>query len=202
MDPKVVTDHLLGEAGIADLDAINDHLTSIRDELTTLKEQGISLLTVACSTVNDAFIDRKATEVDGIVIADPATIAADIARDGPNWSRDSEAVSQGRRIAAHQRLKAVCLSAGVSENGLNLLQRVLREAAAHMLQLDGTRRSAAGAPKHVFIGHGQAHHETRFVDMELKTAPQDRDYQAVHSTVSRVIIPRGRRVVETGVRRF
>ena len=99
---------------------------------------------------------RKLREVDGIVIADPPTIAADLARDGPNWSRDSEALSQGRRIAAHQRLKAVCLSAGVSENGLNLLQRVLREAASHMLPLDGTKRRAAGAPKHVFIGHGHS----------------------------------------------
>jgi len=74
MDPRVVTDHLLEEASIADLDAIKDHLTSIRDELTTLKEQGISLLTVASNKVDDAFIDRKLREVDGIVIADPTRI--------------------------------------------------------------------------------------------------------------------------------
>jgi hypothetical protein len=165
MDPRAVSDLLLAEAGIGDLPAIKDRLTAIRDELTTLKEQGISLLTVASNTINDAFMDRKLREVDGIVIAAPATIAADLARDGPNWSRDSGAISQGRRIAAHQRLKAVCLSAGVSENGLNLLQRVLREAASHMVQLNGTKRSAAGTPKHVFIGHGHSPVWREFKDL-------------------------------------
>ena len=97
MDPRVVSDHLLEEAGIGDLDAIKDRLNTIREELTTLKEQGISLLTVASNAVNDPFIERKLREVDEIVIADPATIAADLARDGPNWSRESEVISQGRR---------------------------------------------------------------------------------------------------------
>ena len=124
VDPRVVADHLLAAAGISDLGALKEHLTSICEELTTLREQGVSLLTVASGAVKDTFIDRKLKEVDGIIIADPTTIAADLARDGPDWSRDSEAISQGRRVAAHQRLKAVCLSASVSENGLNLLQRL------------------------------------------------------------------------------
>jgi predicted nucleotide-binding protein len=32
----------------------------------------------------------------------------------------------------------------------------LREAASHMVRLDGTKRSAAGTPNHVFIGHGRS----------------------------------------------
>lgn len=157
VDPTDLADHLLGLAGIDDLGAIKEQLRSIREEFTTLTEQGISLLTVASKTVKDSYIDRKLKEVEGIVIADPTTIASDLARDGPNWSRDSEAISQGRRVAAHQRLKAVCLSGDVSENGLNLLQRVLREAASHMVQLDGTKRGKASAtPGQVFIGHGHS----------------------------------------------
>jgi predicted nucleotide-binding protein len=166
VDPRVVADHLLAAAGISDLGALKEHLTSIREELTTLSEEGVSLLTVASGAVKDTFIDRKLKEVDGIIIADPTTIAADLARDGPDWSRDSEAISQGRRVAAHQRLKAVCLSASVSENGLNLLRRALREAASHMVQLDGTKPStkAAAASKLVFIGHGHSHVWREFKD--------------------------------------
>lgn len=157
VDPRELADHLIARARICDLDALKNQLALIREELTTLKEQGVSLLTLASAPVKDTFIDRKLREVEGIIIADPNTIAADLARGGPKWSRDSEAISQGLRTAAHQRLKAVCLSADVSENGLSLLQRVSREAASHMVQLDGTKRSDASAtPKQVFIGHGRS----------------------------------------------
>jgi predicted nucleotide-binding protein len=157
VDPGSFQDYLLKRAGIDDVSSTKESLVAVREELTTLKEQGISLLTIASAAVKDAYIDRKLKEVEGIVIADPDTIALDLARGGPSWSRDSEAISQGRRIATHQRLKAVCLSAKVSEDGLNLLQRVVREAAFHMVQLTGTNRTRPEAtPGQVFIGHGHS----------------------------------------------
>lgn len=158
VDPRVMSDHLLATAGISDLGDLKKDLTALREELTTLKEQGVSLLTVASGTGKDTFIDRKLAEAEKIIIADPGTIATDLPKGGPNWSRDARAMSQGLRVAAHQRLKGVCLSAGVTENGLSLLQRILREAASHMVQLNAIKRSSKLTPgtEHVFIGHGHS----------------------------------------------
>src|ERR1700677_1996906 len=89
VDPRILKNQLLAMAGIDDLEPIKERLSKIREELTTLKEQGISLLTVAAGTVRDGYVDRKLQEVNGIVIAAPEQIAPDLARDGPDWSRDS-----------------------------------------------------------------------------------------------------------------
>jgi len=156
MDQEAVSDTILARAGIDTLDEIKDRLHSIRDDLSTLKEQGISLLTVAPANAPDPFLERKRKEVEEIVIADPGTIEVSLAKGGRNWSRDSTAVSQCRRIAAHQRLKAVCLSATVSEIGLNLFERAIRESASHMMHLSGTERRTEPTRQNVFIGHGHS----------------------------------------------
>jgi hypothetical protein len=110
MDQEAVSGIILARAGIDTLDEIQNSLDSIRDDLITPKEQGISLLTVVQANAPDPFLKRKCKEVEEIVIADPGTIEVSLAEQGPNWSRDSTAASQGRWIAAHQRLKALCLS--------------------------------------------------------------------------------------------
>jgi predicted nucleotide-binding protein len=156
MQEDRVRDVILGRAGINDIEAVTDRLSSTRDDLTTLKEQGISLLTVVTARNKDPFLERKYKTVEEIVIASPDDILASI-RVGSQMTRDSTAVSQGAQVAPHQRLEAICLSAEVIENGLNLLQRTLREAASHMVDLNGPARSPQGtARQKVFIGHGHS----------------------------------------------
>jgi predicted nucleotide-binding protein len=145
---------ILARAGIDDIDTLSRRLTSCRDELATLKEQGISLLSVVISSNKDPFLERKFKEVEGIVIASPGDILASI-RVGSRMTRDSTALPQGTHAAPHQRLEAIHLSAEVSENGLNLLQRTLREAASHMVELTSPARPGKDTAR-VFIGHGHS----------------------------------------------
>jgi hypothetical protein len=59
MQEDRVRDVILGRAGINDIEAVTDRLSSTRDDLTTLKEQGISLLTVVTARNKGPFLSAS-----------------------------------------------------------------------------------------------------------------------------------------------
>ena len=63
------------------------------------------------------------------------------------------AVTQGLRVAPHQSLIGLQLSATVAENGLETIEKASREAASHLQHLEKTKRRSQIVGTNVFIGH-------------------------------------------------
>jgi predicted nucleotide-binding protein len=173
MEHQAVIDEILARADNPDIEVIEKVLAQLRDRFSSLKERAISLLTAIRRNTHDAFLDRKLEQVEPLKITDSRTIALTLIR-RQEWSRDSLAVTQGSRVAPHQSLIAIPLSATVIENGLNTLEKVSRESPLHLERIDQGQRKLTATGKSVFIGHGQSP-----VWRELKEFLEDRLHLSV-----------------------
>ena len=126
MDYQTVIDTILLRAGSPEIVAIEEALAPLRETFSDLKERAISLLTAGLAGSQDLYLGRKLKQIEDLIIADRDAIAQTLIPDG-GWSRDSLAVTKGNRIAPHQSLIALCLSATVLENGLSTLMKAARE---------------------------------------------------------------------------
>jgi predicted nucleotide-binding protein len=151
-DHQSVIDRILAYAGGADIEAIEATLKKLREEFSDLKERAISLFTAVQS--KDTFLDRKLKQIEPLQIADARTIAFSFLPKREYWSRDSLAMSQGCRIAPHQSLIAIPLSATAVEDGLAILEKATRESALHLERIAQRKREMTATGKTVFIGHG------------------------------------------------
>jgi hypothetical protein len=139
MHHQAVFDELVRLAGNPDIETLTAELASFRDTFARLKERAISLLSAGDTKARDSFLDRKLTQIEVLEVADPLSIESKLIERGAGWSRDSTAVTQGHRIAPHQSLIAVDLSATGAVNGLDTLEKATREAASHLLRVQGGR---------------------------------------------------------------
>jgi hypothetical protein len=155
MDYQAVVDELLLRAGSPEIDAIEKGLAPLRETLSDLKERAISLLTSAYASTKDPYLGRKLKQIEDLVIADRNAIEETLIPDG-GWSRDSLAVTKGNRIAPHQCLIALCLSATVLESGVSNLMKAARESALHLERLEKEQRKMPSTGKTVFLGHGRS----------------------------------------------
>jgi len=146
---------LVARAGSPDIEDIESILKRLGDEFWQMQERALSLLTVLKRTHQDTFLDRKFEQIEGLKWANRPTIARTLIG-GPSWSRDSLAVSQGHRVAPHQSLLAVSLSATVLDNGLDNIEKSVRETAVHLERIEQGRRKMKATGKTVFIGHGKS----------------------------------------------
>ena len=169
MEHDQVINAIILRAGSPDINSINSTLASVRKKFSSLKEQAVSLLSAAQIENNDPFIERKLKQIDKLAVATPGTIANSLGSSGQNWSRDSTAVTQGPRVAPHQYLIGLHLSATVAENGLETIEKASREAASHLQRLEKTQRRSQIVGTNVFIGHGRS-----FVWRDLKDFIKDR----------------------------
>jgi hypothetical protein len=119
-DNETVSDEIARRAGDVDIGAIETSLAQGRRDFFDLRERAISLLTVLQGGPPDAFLARKLKHVDLLRAPERGEIAKGLV-EGPSWSRDSLAVSQGRRVAPHQSLIAIPLAAAVLISGLEIL---------------------------------------------------------------------------------
>lgn len=143
MDYETVQSDIIRRAGNPDIDALKASLAAAGKNLSDLKEEAISALTRSAAKEKDLFLQRKLDQIESLEVADPGTIERTLGNRGQTWSRDSTAVTQGFRLAPHQALVALTLSATVTENGLETLEKTSREAARHI------SRSTAGSPQPV-----------------------------------------------------
>jgi predicted nucleotide-binding protein len=156
MDFQVVLDALRVRAGRVDLKLINEELQPIRGRFLSLKERAISLLTAAIAKTADAFIDRKLKQIEVLSAPDASHIARDLLPHGQYWTRDSQAMSQGLKLAPHQTLAAIGLSATALKNALDTLANATREAASHIQRPTRREANTAAIRTNVFIGHGRS----------------------------------------------
>jgi len=155
MNHQDVIDDIIARAGNVDLQEIEDVLSELGETFSKLKERAISLLTVAQRDGKDSFLDRKLDHIEKLFRTSSATIAKTLVIKS-SMSRDSLAVTQGHRIAPHQSLIAVTLSAKALENALATLEASVREAALHLERIIQRKRKMTATGKKIFIGHGNA----------------------------------------------
>jgi hypothetical protein len=139
MDHQAVFDELVRLAGNPDIETLTAKLASLRDTFSRLKERAISLLSVGHTKARGSFLDRKFTQIVSLEVTDPQSIENTLIETGAGWSRDSTAVTQGHRVAPHQSLIAIDLSATSALNGLDTLEKATREAASHLQRAEGGR---------------------------------------------------------------
>jgi hypothetical protein len=153
-DNNIVSDEIVKRAGDIDIGVIEASLTRYRREFFDLRERAVSLLTALQGDPPDAFLARKLKEDDSLRAPQRGEIAKGLVG-GPNWSRDSLAVSQQHRVAPHQSLIAIPLAAAALANCLESLEKAARESALHVERIDQRRRKMTATGKTVFIGHGR-----------------------------------------------
>ncbi|HTT84532.1 MAG TPA: TIR domain-containing protein [Rhizomicrobium sp.] len=155
MDHHEIVGELLRQANIAELDAIEDSLSRSRDNLSTLREQALSMLSAAVAKRNDEFLSRQLKRAENISITSPNEIAGALLPQKV-WSRDSTAMSQGVALAPHQQLGAIVLSNQHTVKELENLERAVRLSAAHLNRMEPMERSGRDRATNVVIGHGSS----------------------------------------------
>ena len=167
-DPQHVTTAILRRAGGPDVGALESRVGVYKDTFFRLKEEAISLLTVALAASSDKFIARKLEQVERLGAPDPTEI---FTRDLPRemFSRDRLALSQGFQAAPHQCIAAFPRAAAILEDGLDQLDKATREAASHLRRVTRRHAKAELVGTNVFVGHGRSS-----VWRELKDFIEDR----------------------------
>jgi hypothetical protein len=169
MDYQAVLDEIFSRAGHPDRDSIAIKLAALRATFEELQETAKSVLSIVLAEKKDSFLERKLKDIENLVAPDPTAIEPTLRSRGAGWSRDSLAVSQGGRLAPHQSVIAFHLSGSVLTRGIDRLEKLAREAASHLLRLDGRSKKASLVGTNVFVGHGRSQ-----VWRELKDFIEDR----------------------------
>lgn len=155
MDHQDVIDQLLARAKITDISAIKRVMTELREGLSDQKEQAVSILNAAQSRQADTFLARQLEQIEKLKIAAPGTIAPTLVR-SHQWSRDSEAITQGVAVAPHQELVAVYLSEMLTKKGLEALEKTVRLSATHMQRLAKINAKDKSMGNNIVIGHSHS----------------------------------------------
>jgi hypothetical protein len=132
MDYQSVINEIVRRAGKPDIESISEELESIREAFISLKERAISLLSGSQGQNQDPFLTRKYRQIESLEITAPQDIGRSLIGKGAGWSRDSTAVTQGYRLAPHQSLLAISLSAENMVKALDTLEKASLEAISHL----------------------------------------------------------------------
>jgi predicted nucleotide-binding protein len=142
--------------GIDPVSLKDQHLTPLRRAFGAHRENLISILSAILAANHDAFLEKRLHEIEELDALLPDVIAHRMLP-GRYFTRDSEALSMGLRVAPHQSILALSYSAEMLEAGLRRLDHLARLAAAHIQRLnpEGSRGVQTGG-KITFIGHGHS----------------------------------------------
>jgi len=155
MDGKEVEAAILRTAGIDDLKKLDDAISQLRREFFTLQATATSILSALVADKDkDAYLRNRLERAEKLIAPEADTIATSLANQGPGWSRDSLAATQGLKIAPHQRLVAHALAAAVLENGIEALGDVAKETVSHIRRIEPRKRQMSSSGSTIFIGHG------------------------------------------------
>jgi predicted nucleotide-binding protein len=156
MDREDVITEISTRAG-CDPKKLDIELAPIRDDFVTQKENVISILTAVLAAGSDSFLQRKREEIEQLNPRDPHTIAMGFLPRGQVMTRDTLALGQGSRVAPHQTLSALPISATELEAAIDGLAKATQLAAVHLARLE-ERLPQVNAKQSttVFIGHGRS----------------------------------------------
>jgi len=121
-----------------------------------LKERALSILMLAIAETSDPYLKRKLEQIEKLMLATQHTIEMSALPRGQLITCDSLAMTQGLRVAPHQSLVALGLSATVLGNGLKAIESATHEAASHLQRLGSRQRKASAIGTNAFIGHGRS----------------------------------------------
>jgi predicted nucleotide-binding protein len=154
-DEQFVLEEIQRRAGNPDLGALEHELVRIRERFFSLQDRAKSVLTALKH--KDSFLEEKLARVSQLIAPVPSFITQDLVPKGQIWSRDSLAVTQGLRPAPHQTAVGLPLSAITLKNGIDALEKAVRESAAHMERVGlVTPKKIATVGNEIFIGHGRS----------------------------------------------
>jgi predicted nucleotide-binding protein len=163
MAQQDVAGALLSRARIANRAAMESTLTTFRDALSNLREQAVSILSIAIARHPDDFLARQLKCIEEIKIAAPGRIANAMLPQGQLLSRDTRAVAEGLALAPHQILKAITISARLVTDGSPTLERAVRLSANHVQRVERLGATRGNAGRNVVIGHG---HSSQWRDLK------------------------------------
>ena len=109
---------ILDQAGSPDLDRFSQLLRDGQAVMSRLKEASLSALLRLPRKQRDEFIKRKIQQIETLKFATPEAIEKTLISRGAGMCRDSRAYTQGLKLAPHQSVLALTLSATVIENEL------------------------------------------------------------------------------------
>jgi hypothetical protein len=155
-DPSTVKDYMLREAGSPDLGPVRSAFQSLANDLPVLKRDIISILSSQVENRSDDFLKEAMGEIRKVEVISTGDVAKAIMPSGQFMSRDSLAVTQGRRLAPHQEIWAEMGAYSASLTAARELMTLARQAGAHIARQTVSTRSDAAASKTVFIGHGRS----------------------------------------------
>jgi hypothetical protein len=147
MDSEAVVDEIISRAGSADPRKLDIELAPIRDDFVNLKENVISVCTAFLATMSDSFIQRKLQEIEQLQPRDPHSIAMGFLPKGQVMTRDTLALTQRLRVAPHQSVAALPLSAAELEAAIDRLVKATQLSVVHLARLD--ERQPHMSPKKV-----------------------------------------------------
>jgi predicted nucleotide-binding protein len=155
MDREAVIDEIISRAGGADPRKLDIELAPIRHDFVNLKENAVSVLTAFLATMSDSFLQRKLQEIEQLEPRDPHTIAMGFLPKGQVMTRDTLALTQRLRVAPHQSVAALPLSAAELEAAIDQLMKATQLSAVHLARLD-ERQPHVNVKKDtiIFVGHG------------------------------------------------
>lgn len=153
-DPAGVKAYVMQEAGQPDLVPVREAFQNLANDLPVLKRDIVSILSSYMSSRSDEFLKEIVGDVRKVEIVSTVDVAKAIMPHGQFMSRDSLAVTQGRRLAPHQEIWAEMGAYSASLTAARELMTLARQAGAHIGRQTATAVGNVGVSKKVFIGHG------------------------------------------------
>lgn len=148
---------VIARAGGVDPRKLEKWLAPFRSDFDAHKENLVSILMAAAKSTKDEFLEKRRAEIEELEAPDPTTLSLRFLPQGQIMTRDTQALTGGRHVAAHQSLLALSYSAKLAERGLRQLVQVARLTAAHVQRLNPKGKMGVQTGGVVtFVGHGRS----------------------------------------------
>lgn len=130
---------------------------SATDAETFNRKRADVLSILSLVSEDDPFIRRIVSEVEKCRLHDVSELGRSMVPTGQFMTRDTLALGQGRRLAAHQSVIAEMWALNQPSLCAKELSSLARQAGSHLLRRERrTRREGATIGTNVFVGHGRA----------------------------------------------
>lgn len=157
------------QAGEPDLAAAKNAAARGRSLYEEAEAQVTSILELANSDRQDAFLTKLLNEAQKVKAVTPAEYVEYCRPSGGYASRDSLAMSQGLWTPPHLAVLAEVVALRSPARACGALATIAQKAAAHLERIERDRTRAARLGTNVFIGHGRS-----LLWKDLKDFIQDR----------------------------
>lgn len=153
---EVVITEIYQRAGNPDLSALRAASLEITPLVESLRADILSILTIASDDTKDTFVKSLLDKADNCQIHNLNEIIQIMIPSGQYMSRDTLALTQGRRAAPHQHVIADMTQLDQASACANELSKIARQSGSHLIRTERRLRKTGLVGTNVFIGHGRA----------------------------------------------